>query len=283
MAVRINGLMKMGEELRPTRLTSDRTFDAFALALVFLAYLTVFAIVRRQSSLAELVLACLNNTLPLVPLTLAVRAAIRRWLVGASLLRQTLGHIALAALFSFGWHWLILILFGMRTDASLTEFTVRAFFPEPALAWQFLQGVTLYALVASLTYQRMQPELPSFVDAGEPTWPEPEPSLKRYFIRRGEDIQPIDISQIISIVGADDYAEVTTAEGQHLVRSTLAKFETSLDPEQFLRVHRSRIVNIHKIDRAESAGDGRLILHMEYGERIKTSRAGAKALRNRVL
>ncbi|MEM7779313.1 MAG: LytTR family DNA-binding domain-containing protein [Pseudomonadota bacterium] len=275
--------MKMDEGLQPTQRVSGRLFDALAFALVFLAYFVVFAVVRRETSFAELVLGSLNNLLPLVLLTLLVRPIIRRWLIGAALVRQTLGHIALAASFAIGWHWMILIVFGMRTGGSFTEFTVRAFFPEPALAWQFLQGITVYALVASLTYLRAQPDLHDFVDAGKEAWAEPEPSLKRYFIRRGEEIQPIDTSQIISIVGADDYTEVTTGEGQHLVRTTLAKFESSLDPAQFLRVHRSRIVNLHKVDRAESAGDGRMILYLENGETIYTSRAGAKIMRDRVI
>jgi len=276
--------MKMTDDLQPTARTKDWVFDTLALALVFVAYFVVFAIVRRESTAGELALASLNNLAPLVPLTLAVRPAIRRWLIGQPISRQTFGHVVLAALFSFAWHWLILIIFGMRTGGSMTDFTVRAFFPDPALAWQFLQGVTVYALVASLTYQRAQPVVAHLTSADDDAWLEPqsEPALRRYFIRRDEEFQPIDTSQIISIAGADDYAEVTTAEGRHLVRATLSKFEQSLDPNQFLRVHRSRIVNIHKIERAESAGDGRLKLYMVNGETVQTSRAGAKSLRAHV-
>ncbi len=285
--------MHMSEPPVSAQRLSDRAFDALAIGLVFLAYLTVFALVRDQSSMASTVVSSLINLAPLVVLTALVRPLIRRHLIDASLLRQLIGHVVLAALFSFVWHWLLLILVGIRSGGSLTEFTVRAFFPEPALAWQLLQGVTLYALVAALTYARARPplsesalptaELPSYVETGSDEWQEQEPSLKRYFIRRGEDIQPIDVAQIISIAGADDYAEVTTLEGQHLVRTTLAKFEASLDPAQFLRVHRSRIVNLQQIERAESAGDGRMLLHMSNGEQIQTSRAGAKALRNHVI
>ncbi|WP_209348695.1 LytTR family DNA-binding domain-containing protein [Pontixanthobacter sp. CEM42] len=275
--------MKMGEYLQPTKRISDRAFDAIACVLVFAAYLVVFAVVNRESTFLKLALSSLSNLAPMVLLTVAVRPAIRRWLIDAPILRQCTGHVALAALFSFAWHWLILVLVGMRDGGSLTEFTVRAFFPEPALAWQFLQGVTIYALVASLTYMRAQPDLPSSADGEAEGWREAEPTLERYFIRLGEDIKPIDVSKVIMILGADDYAEVITAEGKHLVRTTLSKFEASLDPEQFLRIHRSRIVNVHKIEHAEPSGDGRLVLQMENGERIKTSRAGAKALRDRVL
>lgn len=275
--------MKMDDSLHPTHRIADRTFDLLAMMLVFVAYFSAFAAVRREASVWELILASLSNLVPLVPLTLAVRASLRRWLIGSSLLRQVLGHCAFAAFFTLGWHWLILIASGIRSGGSFTEFTVRAYFSDPALAWQFLQGITVYAFVASLTYMRAQPSLTNFGETTDDGWPDPEPSLKRYFIKLDDDIQPIDMSTVISIIGADDYAEVTTAEGQHLVRTTLSKFEASLDPEQFLRVHRSRIVNIHKIERAESAGDGRMTLYMENGERVRTSRAGAKALRNLVL
>jgi len=95
--------------------------------------------------------------------------------------------------------------------------------------------------------------------------------------------QPVDVDAIVSIAGADDYAEVRTLDGSHLVRLTLAEFEKSLDPALFIRVHRSRIVNVDRIARAEPAGGGRLLLHMEDGEIIGASRTGSKRLKDRVL
>lgn len=105
----------------------------------------------------------------------------------------------------------------------------------------------------------------------------------RYFVRIGEELRPLDIDTVVSIGGADDYAEVRTLGGKHLVRVTLAEFAKSLDPAKYVRVHRSWIVNTHRITRAEPAGGGRLLLHMETGQTISTSRDGAKLLRNRVL
>jgi DNA-binding LytR/AlgR family response regulator len=64
---------------------------------------------------------------------------------------------------------------------------------------------------------------------------------------------------------------------------TLAEFEKSLDPAQFIRVHRSRIVNVDRIERAEPAGGGRLLLHMQDGEAIPASRTGSRLLRDRVI
>ena len=39
-----------------------------------------------------------------------------------------------------------------------------------------------------------------------------------------------------SITGADDYAEVATLQGRHLVRLSLSEFEKSLDGDRFIRV-----------------------------------------------
>jgi DNA-binding LytR/AlgR family response regulator len=108
-------------------------------------------------------------------------------------------------------------------------------------------------------------------------------SASRYFIRDGEDIRPIDISQIVSITGADDYAEVATLSGRHLVRMTLNQFEKTLEGGIFIRIHRSRIVNVDPIVRAEPAGGGRMLLHMEDGEIVQASRTGTKLLRDRVI
>ncbi|RAO74513.1 hypothetical protein CA260_20375 [Dyella jiangningensis] len=110
-----------------------------------------------------------------------------------------------------------------------------------------------------------------------------QPDRSRYFVRIGDELRPIDMNAVVSIGGADDYAEVWTLTGRHLVRMTLAEFTKSLDPAKYARVHRSWIVNVHRIARAEPAGGGRLLLHMETGQTISTSRTGAKLLRDRVI
>ena len=58
--------------------------------------------------------------------------------------------------------------------------------------------------------------------------------------------------------------------------------EAALDGDTFIRVHRSRIVNANRILRAEPAGGGRMLLHMENGEIIPASRTGTRLLRDRV-
>lgn len=261
---------------------SDAMFDACAVTLAFAAYFAVFIIVRRDGAIISAAIASLINLAPLIVLTIAVRAVLGRYVIRTSLLWQIASHILLAIAFAVTWEWMITVLVGMREGASLNQFVVRPFFPDPAVVWQWLQGLTVYALIASLHHIRMKPELPGVVIAGGEDSGAKDSGLTRYFLRRQDDIYPIDVTQIISIAGADDYAEVTTIEDQHLVRTTLAEFEDLLDQVSFLRVHRSRIVNMDHVVRAEPSGDGRILLHMQNQDTIMTSRAGAKLVRERV-
>jgi two-component system, LytTR family, response regulator len=284
--LRISGRMEVSSPPvapRTSRRLSDRQFDALAAALAFLSYFLVFLAVRSDRSAADAAISSLINLLPLLVLAVAARAILKRYVIGSTPLHQIAAHVTLGAGFSLLWYWLLMISIGVRAGESFTEFVVQAFFPDPVFAWQLLQGLTVYALIAALTYLRTQPELPSFVIPAALETEAREPSLSRYFMRRGDDIYPVDVAQIISIKGADDYAEVATLEGSHLVRTTLAEFEASLDQSKFVRVHRSHLVNLDWIARAEPSGSGRLLLHMQNGVIIPTSRSGAKMLRDRMM
>jgi hypothetical protein len=260
---------------------SDRRFYALAAALAFTAYFLVFLLVGA-GGVVEAAASSLRNLIPLAIVSAAARPVIARQLIGRSLGRQLLGHVLLGAAYTLLLYWLLMVLIGVAEGNSFTQFVVRAFFPTGAVAWQLLQGVTFYALVASLTYLRAQPPghaLPFAV----PDTAARDYSPSRYFIRVGEDIQPIEIARIVSIKGADDYAEVATLDGRHLVRTTLAEFENTLEGDNFIRVHRSHIVNVDHVARAEPAGGGRMLLHMHNGEMIAASRAGSRLLRDRVI
>lgn len=259
-------------------------FYGLAVALVFVGYLAVLQI-TNDGGLLDSAVSSLRNLAALAPAVLLAHAVLTARVRSWPPLRQLALHLALAPVFAFVWYWLLMVLIGLANGESLTKFVVRPFFPGPAVAWQLLQGLAGYAVVAALIYLRAQPAAAAVVLTGP--LPQAEDSqkdeLSRYFIRAGEDIHPIDVSEIVSIAGADDYAEVTTLTGSHLVRMTLAEFENALNQKSFIRVHRSRIVNVDRIARAEPAGGGRMLLHMENGEMIQCSRTGTRLLKDRVI
>lgn len=70
------------------------------------------------------------------------------------------------------------------------------------------------------------------------------------------------------------------AEGRgHLIRATMKAFERQLDPERYVRVHRSAIVAIDGIERIESHQHGEYIITLRDGSRLTSSRAHSERLR----
>jgi hypothetical protein len=247
--------------------------------IVFVAYALVLSI-GRSSSLRDALPGAAANTVPTVLFGLIAYRLIRGWLIKQHFAVQVAGHILFCAIYALLSYWLLIVLLGSLSGFSAIKFEVEPF-PARASAWQLLQNATTYGIFAALAYRRTaDKDVTVVLAAGQD---ESRPGLSRYFIRSRDEIQPIDVDSIVSIVGADDYAEIATLGGRHLVRMTLAEFEKSLDSQRFIRVHRSRIVNFERILRAEPAGGGRLLLHMEDGETITASRTGSRLLRDRVI
>jgi two-component system, LytTR family, response regulator len=252
---------------------------------LFLTYL-VAVLVTNDANVLSAVKSSLCNVVPLVLLGLAVRTITRRYIMGRSMARQIGSHLALGAAFAVLWYWALMVLLAFTSGKSPLQFDVRPFFPAPAVAWQLHQGMIFYCLFVALTHLEAtsRPGDSSRSAPSEaPTSDEVDVSPTRYFIRKGEDIHPIDVQQIVSITGAGDYTEVCTLNGQHLATMTLSDFEATLGNERFIRVHRSKIVNLEHVVRAEPAGAGRVLLHMKNGNAVRASRSGSKLFRERVI
>ncbi len=74
-------------------------------------------------------------------------------------------------------------------------------------------------------------------------------------------------------IGAEEnYVRISTDSESHLLRETMAHLETTLDPEVFLRVHRSFIVNMHYVKEVKSDADGESVVVLSGGGRIPMSR-----------
>jgi DNA-binding LytR/AlgR family response regulator len=282
-------------------------WDLLAIAAIFVAY-SVTIRLALGLDLVGCLLGGAANTVPVVIFGVAVRRIIVRQLAGKPATVQLAAHVLLCAAFATLSYGMLIVLLGLFNGWGPDGFVVRPF-PAGGTAWQTLENVTTYALIAAISHMQAShqatgaarhaaaadPDLEPVAQAvpliatPSPDAPDLEPAtradtgLSRYFVRIGEELRPLDIDTVVSISAADDYAEVRTLGGKHLVRITLAEFASSLDPAKYVRVHRSWIVNTHRITRAEPAGGGRLLLHMETGHAISTSRGGARLLRNRVL
>ena len=214
------------------------------------------------------------NVLPLAILAAAIHAILRAGLMKRGVAVQTVVHLALAPTFALTWYALVIVLEGFQGGWTGNGFAVRPF-TGPAFTWQCFQGLVLYATITATCYAiRGGREAASLTIVSSPP-------LERYLTRSGDEIMPVDVAEIVSITGAQDYSEVATRDGRrHLVRMSLGEFERRLDANRFLRVHRSVIVAFPHLSRAEPAGGGRMLAHLANGDIVQVSRAGSQLLRS---
>ena len=75
------------------------------------------------------------------------------------------------------------------------------------------------------------------------------------------------------IEAADNYARIHAGRESHLLRETMGNLEKKLDPDQFLRIHRSRIVNIRMIKQFQPLFRGEYEVMLQDGTRLESGRA----------
>jgi two-component system, LytTR family, response regulator len=83
----------------------------------------------------------------------------------------------------------------------------------------------------------------------------------------------LDVRTIDWIDAAGDYMCVHADGRTYVLRETMKSLEAVLDPNVFQRVHRSTIVNVHRVKRLRPHTNGEYFLTLEDGQEIKLSRS----------
>lgn len=104
--------------------------------------------------------------------------------------------------------------------------------------------------------------------------------LQRFAIRAGERTVFVPVDAVDRIEALQNYVRLHTGEMTHTLHVTMNTVETSLDPALFLRVHRSHIVNMHRIRQLWSLPHGQYLIEMQSGERIQSGRTYGDRLRS---
>jgi DNA-binding LytR/AlgR family response regulator len=101
-------------------------------------------------------------------------------------------------------------------------------------------------------------------------------------VRCGHAERRVLCSEIHSISADRDYAVIELHGTSLLVRSTMAALEDELDPEQFIRVHRSYIVAVDCIEEVRTLGPNRHEIRLNDGQRIPVGRTFWPKLRQQL-
>lgn len=103
----------------------------------------------------------------------------------------------------------------------------------------------------------------------------------RIFVKRLGTLVPVAVDDIVRLEADGEYVVVHTEAFSHSVRAPLRSFVKRFDPQRFLRIHRSHVVNVDHV-RAFRPHDGvRLRAELRNGTVIVASRRASSALRGR--
>ncbi|MBK1441184.1 response regulator transcription factor [Parapedobacter sp. ISTM3] len=108
------------------------------------------------------------------------------------------------------------------------------------------------------------------------------PYPKNLFVEDGGRLRRIAVNDVRYFKAAGDYTVVFTEQGEFLSSSGIGSIERKLDPALFVRVHRSFIVNIERID-ACYRDIGKLYLVMENGQEISVGKHYMNPIKSLIL
>lgn len=104
--------------------------------------------------------------------------------------------------------------------------------------------------------------------------------LERIFVKTGNKIDVVPVSDIIRIVAEDDYVEIFTAQSKYLKKETMNYLEEKLPADVFIRVHRSYIINLNYIEKIERYGKESHLVILQDGSKVNVSKARIKELKD---
>ena len=96
----------------------------------------------------------------------------------------------------------------------------------------------------------------------------------RIVVKDNGKIKIIPIAQVHYLEAADDYVKIITADGCFLKKKTMQYFDDHLPPQEFIRIHRSYIINASLITRIDLHEKDSHLLLLTTGARLPVSKAG---------
>jgi two-component system LytT family response regulator len=102
---------------------------------------------------------------------------------------------------------------------------------------------------------------------------------ERIVVKDGTRVQIIPVAKLDYAEAQDDYVSLASQGKRHLKQQTISSLEASLDPKNFLRIHRSCIVNFERVARLEPYGKDSHVVILSDGTRLPVSRSGYGRLR----
>jgi len=106
--------------------------------------------------------------------------------------------------------------------------------------------------------------------------------LNRVVVKSGRKIQVIPVESIQYIESQDDFVMIYCNEGHFMKQKTMKFFEEHLDANQFVRIHRSYLLNLSHISEIQQYEKETWIVLTKQGAKLKVSKAGYSNLKEKL-
>jgi len=130
-------------------------------------------------------------------------------------------------------------------------------------------------LLKPFTVRRLQATLARLqarMAARRPAFPE------RLLLQAGARMRLVPVTTVDSLIASANYVEVHCGHERFLTRETFTTMESRLDPAQFVRIHRSRMVRVGAVHDVELLPSGQYLLRLRNGQKL----AGGRNYRDRL-
>jgi two-component system LytT family response regulator len=126
--------------------------------------------------------------------------------------------------------------------------------------------------------QKMPHKAPPAADLAAAARP-PLQYLQRIVVKDGTRVNIIPVDRLDYAEAQDDYVELHSQGKNYLKQQTISSLESTLDPERFVRIHRSIIVNLERVAKIEPYAKDSRVAVLSDGTQLQMSRAGYDRLK----
>ncbi len=196
---------------------------------------------------------------------------------GPDKLKHIILHLACSATIALVHLALVPLIWKLFSFGHATDNPFWDAYLQLASKW-FDVEILMYWSILGISYafeyysNKGKTETPEISNYGTGNWPE------RIAVKSNGSTYFLKIKDIEWIEAADYYVQIHANGNSHLLRETMKEIQRKLNPKEFLRIHRSTIVNIDRIKKLDPLYNGETAVILHNGIQLKLSRRRKKTL-----
>lgn len=102
---------------------------------------------------------------------------------------------------------------------------------------------------------------------------------KRIASKLGDKVELLELREVTHFFAKEKFTFAMLGKKEYIVEETIASLEEKLDPAQFVRVHRSALLNLDHVKELHSWFAGRMVARLKDGQEVSIARERVKELR----